>query len=141
MGAYLAHPFIKAEAKAGMQVHNSFLNSLHLPIFSFYLLRPTLCLDTPSSRSHLMANWGTKRLVEESPEVVSARPQIHVRLRRDGEDSSAALPPEHRSPLSAISSDNDGGGMMSSCWWSLPPPTELATKWETAATELAATEA
>jgi len=48
MGAYHAHPSIKAEAKVGKQVHNSFQNSLHLPLFLFYLLRLALRLDMPS---------------------------------------------------------------------------------------------
>ena len=110
MDAYLAQTSIKVEAKAGKQVHDSFLNSLHLPIFSFYLLRPALRLDTPSSRSHLMVDRGMKRPMEESPKVVSAHPYIHVRLRRDEEGSSVMPPPECRSLLPPISSYDDRGG-------------------------------
>jgi hypothetical protein len=80
MGAYLAHPSIKAKAKAGKQVHDFFLNLLHLPIFSFYLLRSALHLDTPSFRSHPMVDWATKCPMEESPKVVPARPRIRAML-------------------------------------------------------------
>jgi hypothetical protein len=80
MGAYLTHPSIKEEAKAGEQVHDSFLDTLHLPIFLFYLLRLVLRLDTPSSRSHPMTDQGMKCPMEESLEVVSARTCIHVWL-------------------------------------------------------------
>ena len=74
-GTYLSHPSIKAEAKVGTQVHDSFsLNSLHLPIFLFYLLCPALCLDTPSFTSHPMMDRAMKRPMEESPKVVPARP-------------------------------------------------------------------
>jgi hypothetical protein len=117
-GAYLAHPSIKEEAKVGEQVHDSFLDTLHLPIFSIYLLRSAIRLDTPSSRWHPMADRGMKCPMEESLEVVSARTCICVRLRWDGEGSSVTPPPEHWSPLLAISSYDDEGGMMSSCWWS-----------------------
>jgi hypothetical protein len=71
-GAYFIHPSIKAEAKAGKQVHDSFLNSLHLPIFSFYLRRPALRLDTPSFRSHPMVDQGMKRPMEEPSEPCSS---------------------------------------------------------------------
>ena len=76
-GAYLAHCSIKAKAQTRKQIHDSFLNS----IFSFYLLRPVLRLDTPSFRSHPMADQATKRQMEESPEVVPARPRFCVMLR------------------------------------------------------------
>jgi hypothetical protein len=109
--AYLAHPSIKAEAKAGKQVHTiPFLNSLHLPVFSFYLLRSALRLDTPSFISHPMADQAMKHPMEESLEVVPARPSIRAMLRRDREGSSAAPPPESQSPLLAISSNDDVGG-------------------------------
>ena len=75
MGAYLAHPSIKAEAKAGKQVHDSIsLKLVTLTIFSFYLLHPVLRLDTPSFTSHPMADRAMKRPMEESPKVVPARP-------------------------------------------------------------------
>ena len=77
-------------------------------MFSFYLLRPALGLDTPSFMSHPMADQAIKRLVEESPEVVPTRPRIRAMLRWDGEGSSAAPPPESRSPLSSISCGDDG---------------------------------
>ena len=110
MGAYLAHPSIKAEAKAGKQVHDSFLNSLHLPIFLFYLVRSVLHLDTPSCRSHPMVDRAMNCPMEESPEVILARPRICVMLRSDREGSSMASPPESQSLLLAISSNDDGGG-------------------------------
>jgi hypothetical protein len=82
MGTYLAHPSIKAEAKAGSKYTIPFVsNSLHLPIFSFYLLRPALCLDTPSFTSHPMVDQATKRPMEESLEVVPARPRFRAMLR------------------------------------------------------------
>ena len=93
-------------------------NSLHLPIFSFYLLCPALRLNTPSFTSHPMADQATKRLMEESSEVVPTHPRFRAMLRRDGEGSSAAPPPESQSSLLAISDEDDGGQMMSSCWWS-----------------------
>jgi hypothetical protein len=73
MGAHLAHPSIKVEAKAGKQVHDCFLNS-------FYLLRPVLHLDTPSFRSHLMVDQATKHPMEESLEVVPTYARIHEML-------------------------------------------------------------
>jgi hypothetical protein len=93
-------------------------NSLHLPIFLFYLLRLVLCLDTLSLTSHPMVDQAMKRPMEESPKVVPARPRFRVMLRRDGEGSSVASPLESRSSLSAISDDDNGGAMMSSCWGS-----------------------
>ena len=47
--------------------------------------------------------------MEESSEVVLARPRICAILRQDGEGRSVAPPLESRSPLPAISSNDDGG--------------------------------
>jgi hypothetical protein len=72
-GAYLAHPSIKAEAKTGKQVHDSFFSN-------FYLLRLALHLDTPSFTSHPMVNQVMKHPMEELLEVVPACPCFHAML-------------------------------------------------------------
>ena len=55
-----------------------------------------------------MADRATKHPMEESLEVVPARPCFRAMLRWDGEGSLAPPPPESRSPLPAISKDDDG---------------------------------
>jgi hypothetical protein len=98
MGAYLAHPSIKAEAKARKQVNDSFslkhVTLTRVAIFSFYLHRLVLRLDTTSFTSHPMANRAMKRPMEDSPEVVPAATRFHVMLRWDREGTSVAMPPE-----------------------------------------------
>ena len=82
-----------------------------IPFLSnFYLLRLALRLDTPSFTSNPMVDRAMKRPMEESSEVVPARPRFHAMLRRDEESSSVVPPPKSRSPLLAISDDDDGGG-------------------------------
>ena len=47
--------------------------------------------------------------MEESPEVVPARPRFRAMLRRGGEGSSVALPSESQSSLLAIFDEDDRG--------------------------------
>ena len=55
-----------------------------------------------------MVDRATKRPMEESLEVVLARPCFRAMLRWDEDGSSATPPPESRSPLPSISDDDDG---------------------------------
>ena len=130
-----------------------------IPFLSnFYLLRLTLCLDTPSFTSHPMTDRAMKHPMEESPEVVPARPHFRAMLQWDGEGSSAAPPSKSQSPLLAISDDDDGEvddvltleEQLDIATSSLREESQeadqlclfiAAMKWEMVAAELAATEA